>query len=74
MKPIKLKIKTKAQEYSIIIGSNLFPNVSKIAKQNSLEFNKCLLVVDKNISTKIINKIKKSLLGKKVYIHFFSSG
>ena len=30
MKPIKLKINTKTQKYSIIIGSNLGPNVTKI--------------------------------------------
>ena len=32
MKPIKLKIKTKTQEYSIIIGSNLVSNIAKITK------------------------------------------
>ena len=32
MKPIKLKIKTKTQEYPIIIGSNLMSNISKIIK------------------------------------------
>jgi len=32
MKPIKLKISTKTQKYSIIIGSNLVSNISKISK------------------------------------------
>ena len=71
MKPIKLKIKTKTQEYPIIIGSNLVKNISKIIKNNSLNFKQYLLVVDINISKKILQEIKKSLSKKKIYIHFF---
>jgi 3-dehydroquinate synthetase len=70
MKPIKLKIKTKTQEYSIIIGSNLVSNISKIAKDNSIKFKKSLLIIDKNISKKVISKIKKSLKKKK-FLFFF---
>jgi len=73
MKPIKLKIKTKTQEYPIIIGSNLMSNISKLTKSNSLNFSKCLLIIDKNISKKIFLKIKKSLFKKKIYIHFFKA-
>ena len=61
MKPIKLKINTKSQKYPIIIGSNLVSNLSNIAKNNSVNFKKCLLIIDKNISKKIISRIKKSL-------------
>ena len=71
MKPIKLKINTKAQNYSIIIGVNLVNNISKILKQNSINFKQCLLIVDKNISKKYIYKIKKSLNKKKLYVHIF---
>ena len=56
MKPIKLKIETKTQKYPIIIGSNLITNFSKIIKNNSLTFNRCLLVVDKNVPKKFIHK------------------
>ena len=73
MKPIKLKISTKTQKYSIIIGSNLVSNISKISKNNSISFKKCLLVIDKNIPKKIISKIKKSLNKKNLYVHFFSA-
>ena len=73
MKTIKIKIKTKAQEYSIIIGSNLVSNISKIAQDNSINFKKCLLVIDKNITKKIISKIRKSLNKKKIYLHFFKA-
>ena len=66
MKPIRLKIDTKSQKYSIIIGSNLISNLSNIAKNNSVNFKKCLLIIDKNISKKIISRIKKSLDKKKL--------
>ena len=59
MKPIKLKIKTKTQEYQIIIGSKLISNISRICKNNQINFRKCLLVIDKNIPKKIILQIKK---------------
>ena len=53
MKTIKLTIKTKTQEYPIIIGSNIISNISKILKDNSIKFNKTLIVIDKNISKKL---------------------
>jgi 3-dehydroquinate synthase len=73
MKPIKLKIKTKTQQYPIIIGSNLMSNISKVFENNLLDFKKCLLVIDKNISVKIISKIKKNLNKKKIYVHYFKA-
>ena len=60
MKTIKLKIKTKTQEYPIIIGSYLISNISKILRDNSIKFKKSLLIIDKNISKNIVKKIKKS--------------
>ena len=71
MKPIKLKIKTKTQQYPIIIGSNLISNISKIVKNNSINFKQCLLIVDENISKQIVLKIKKSLKKKNIYTYFF---
>ncbi|WP_435149035.1 3-dehydroquinate synthase [Candidatus Pelagibacter bacterium nBUS_32] len=73
MKHIKLKINTKTQKYSIVIGSNLMFNISKIIKDNSINFKKCLVIIDKNISKKTISQIKKSLNRKKIYIHFFKA-
>ena len=73
MRQIKLKIKTKTQEYPIIIGSNLISNISKIIKNNSLNFKQCLLVVDTNISKKIIVKVKKSLNKKNIYVYFYKA-
>ena len=73
MKPIKLKINTKTQQYPIIIGSNLHSNISKIIKENSINFKQCLIVVDTNVPKKIISKIKKSLNKNRLYIHFFKA-
>jgi 3-dehydroquinate synthase/shikimate kinase/3-dehydroquinate synthase len=73
MKPINLKIKTKNQNYNIVIGSNLISKISKIFKNNSIDFKKCLLVVDKNISNNIILKFKKTFKKKELYIHLFKA-
>ena len=73
MKNIKLKIKTKTQQYSIIIGSNIISKISKIFIDNSITFKKCLLIIDNNIQKKIIAKIKKSLKKEKLYVHFFEA-
>ena len=61
MRPIKLKIDTKSQKYPIIIGINLVSSLANIADNNSINFKKCLLVIDKNISKKIIKRLKKNL-------------
>ena len=58
MKTIKLMIKTKTQNYPILIGHNLISKISKIIKDNSIKFEKCLFVVDKNVPKKLVNKIK----------------
>ena len=73
MKLIKLKVKTNTQEYPIIIGSDIVSNISKITKDNLINFRKCLLVVDKNISKNFVLKIKKSLNKKNIYIYFFEA-
>ena len=73
MKNIKLLIKTKTQKYPIIIGSNVIYNITKIAQKNSLKFKQCLLIIDKNISKKIVLRIKRSLSKKKTFYYIFSA-
>ena len=73
MIPIKLKINTKTQQYPIIIGSNLGSSISRIIEENSINFKQCLLIIDKNISKKIISEIKKSLNKKKVNVYFIEA-
>ena len=69
MKQTKLTIVTKTEKYPIIIGSNLILNLSKIFKLNSIDFDKCLIVIDKSVPKKFISNIKKSF--KKKHISFF---
>jgi len=73
MNLIKLKINTKSGGYPLIIGSGLTIKLSKLLKENSINFNKCLFVIDKKIPKSIINKIIKSLHERKIFIHFFNA-
>ena len=50
MSQIKLKVNTVTQKYPILIGSNLISKLSKIFRDNSIQFKQCLLIVDKNIA------------------------
>ena len=71
MKPINLKIKTKSNNYPIMIGSNIVKNLSLYLNKNSISFNQCLLVIDKKVPTKMVSKITKSLNKKKKYLNFY---
>ena len=73
MKPKKLIINTKTQKYPIFIGSNLIPKLSNLIKDSSINFDKCLLLIDKNISKNIISQIKKSLGNKKIFFFFIKA-
>ena len=73
MKVKKLIINTKTQKHSILIGSNLISKLSVLLKNNSIEFNKCMLLVDKNISKKLILQVKKSLKNKNIFIYLLNA-
>ena len=73
MKPIKLNIKTKNENYQILIGKNIVSKASKIFTNNSIEFKKCMLVIDKKVPKIIILKILKSLKGKEIYKYYFNA-
>ena len=73
MKTIELKVKTKTQEYPILIGSNLAIKLGRIIEKNSIYFNKCLIVVDKKVPKKLFLKIRKSFKRKKVYVYFINA-
>ena len=73
MKPIKLIVKTGTQKYPILIGSNLISKISKVIDNNSIKFEKCLLIIDKNVPKNLIIKIKKSLKNKKLYFYFIKA-
>ena len=65
---MKLIVRTETQNYPIIIGQNLISKFSTIINKNSINFNKCLLVVDRKVPQQIINKFKNSLKKKESYI------
>ena len=73
MKPIKLIVKTKSETYPIIIGSNIVNNLSQFLNQNSIYFDQCLLVIDKNVPKKIISKVNRSLKKKKIFKFFYTA-
>ncbi|MDB9746663.1 3-dehydroquinate synthase [Candidatus Pelagibacter sp.] len=73
MKPIKLNIKTKSENYPIIIGSNIIKDLALHLKKNSISFNQCILVIDKKVPRKMVSKITKSLKKKKVFKFLFTS-
>ena len=63
----KLKINVRSRKYNVIIGNNLISKLSKLFSENSIEFKKCLLLVDKRVPKKLINKIKNSLNCEKTF-------
>ena len=73
MKNTELIIKTKTQNYSMIIGSNLIKRIEKILNDNSIIFKNCLLVIDGNIARRKIYEIKKSLKEKNIYTFFIKA-
>ena len=73
MKPIKLTINTQFETYPIIIGSNLIKNLAIYLKKNSINFNQCLLIIDKNIPKRMVSKITKSLKRKKIFKYSFDA-
>ena len=73
MSLIKLNIKTKSQKYPIYIGNNILNKLKPILKKNLINFDQCLIIADKNVPKKLIDKILKSLPKKKTCIHYFNS-
>ena len=73
MKPVRLNIKTKSGAYQIIIGSRIIKNLKTYLNKNSIIFDKCLLVIDKNVPKKMISSISKSLRGKKIFRFKFNA-
>jgi len=73
MSLIKLNVKTNKKNYPIVIGKNILDKLKNFLRENSINFNQCLIVVDSNISKKLIKKILDSLPKKKISIHYFKA-
>ena len=73
MKQIRLNVKTKTQKYPIIIGKNLCSKIDQITKKYKTNFEKCLLIVDKNVPKRFVSIIRKSLKQKEIFIYKFNA-
>ena len=69
----KLYVKTGNQKYPILIGNDILKKLNKILRDNSINFNQCLIVADKNVPKSLVNKVLKSFPKKKIYLHYFNS-
>ena len=73
MKLAKLKVETNNQKYSIVIGDGVINNIKNLLKENSIEFNKCLIVADSKVPKIFIKKIFTLLSKKEIFIHYFNA-
>ena len=73
MKQINLKIKGIPKNYPIIIGPNVILNFSEISKKYNLEFERYLLVVDKNVPKKMLSKINRLIHARKKVIFYYTA-
>ena len=68
-----LKIKTKSKHYNIYIGHNIIKKLTKIFKKENLNFQKSLIVFDKNVPNKFIKKLKTNIKSKKNFIYLLNA-
>jgi 3-dehydroquinate synthase len=73
MSLIKLYVKTGNHKYPIFIGNNILNKFRIILKESLINFNQCLVVADKNVPKKLIDKVLNSLPKKKISLHYFNS-
>ena len=73
MKVKKLIIKTAKHKYPILIGSNLIAKIEIFFKENLIQFNNCLFVIDENVPNKKILLIKKAFKNKKKFFIFIKA-
>jgi len=73
MSLIKLQVNTGNQKYPIVIGSNILNRLRELLKKNLNNFNQCLVVADKNIPKKLVNKVLLSLPKKQTTIYYFNA-
>ncbi len=68
-----LPIKTKSKHYNIYIGHNIVSKLDTIIKNEKINFNKSLLIVDKNVPKIFIKKIFSKITSKKKLMYVFNS-
>ena len=73
MKIHRLIVNTKNESYPILIGSQILPNLPKIINKYSIDFQKCLILVDKNVPKKQIDILRKKLKYKNSFFYFIKA-
>ena len=73
MSLIKLKVNTNSLKYSIIIGNNILKKINKFFKESFIDFNQCLLVIDKNVPKNLVKDTLKSLPKGSATVHYFNA-
>jgi len=68
-----LPINTKSKNYNIYIGHNIIPQLNKIIKKEKINFNKSLLVVDKNVPKVFIKKINSKIKSEEKLIYLYNA-
>ena len=69
----KLNVNTQDQKYPIYIGNNILNKIQFFLKENAINFNQCLIVIDKNVPKKLVNKVFNSFSKKQLTIHYFKA-
>ena len=59
MKITKIKIKTLSDKYPILIGSGVIKFLPNYLKENSINFTKCLVIIDHKVPKKLVFDINK---------------
>ena len=73
MKTNKLKVKTKSKNYNIYFGFNILKKISLFLKLENINFEKCLIVVDKKIPKNKLNILKKKINCKNKITFFITA-
>jgi 3-dehydroquinate synthase len=71
MKIIKLETKTSSEKYPILIGPGIVNSLAKLLKKNSINFTKCLIIIDYKVPKKLVIKALKMLPKKKTTTQYF---
>tara|TARA_B100000029_G_C17525756_1_gene941596 strand:+ start:375 stop:1481 length:1107 start_codon:yes stop_codon:yes gene_type:complete len=73
MKLNNISINTKTKRYNVFVGYNIIKNISNILISQKINFEKCLIIIDKNIPLKFRNDLTKKIKNKKKIVYIFNA-
>jgi 3-dehydroquinate synthase len=71
MKITKIKIKTLSDKYPILIGSGVIKFLPNYLKENSINFTKCLVIIDHKVPKKLVFEVLKKIPKSNIITHYF---